>query len=96
MSAARLLNLEQEIDYLLVLGQPFLGCLLKSSLKQRHVQARLVGRPPSRAGLGRQHSRAVHLRERDLIERPPSPASCGPAVVAAAVISPLSAVVRPA
>jgi hypothetical protein len=47
------LDLEQEVNDLLMLGQPFLGRQLESAFHERHIKASLMRRAPGRAGAGR-------------------------------------------
>ena len=62
MRLTHLPDLKQEVDDLLMLGQPFLGRPLESGFQERHIEASLIRRAPGRASAGRQAAFTVHLR----------------------------------
>jgi hypothetical protein len=68
MRLTRLPHLKQEVDDLLMLGEPFLGRPLESGFQERHIKASLVRRAPSRAGAGRQDAFTVHLRQGSFVD----------------------------
>jgi len=55
-------DLDQEVNDLLMPGQPFLRRLLESGFQERHIKASFIRRAPGRAGAGRQAAFTVHLR----------------------------------